>query len=142
MESDSTQNANSLRQLLKQPHKEASLLFSTSLLVLVIELIAITVVPMVIPDHIYLRAYLNDIAERNTEEILTDTDQFLIYDDVTGWRNRPNSGKGKWSIDQYGSRTNHPFTVEPSKPLRVLFLGSSLVNGGVNIIADQTASDQ
>jgi hypothetical protein len=93
---------------------------------------------MVVGDNVYLHAYLNDIAEQNTREFATDGDQFLIYDSLTGWRNRPNASKGLWSVDEFGSRTNHPITIERTKPIRVLALGNSLMNGGVNIDINET----
>ncbi len=127
-----------LRSVLTGPRHSVPLIFYTLLLVAVVEVSTAVFGPMLVGDNVYLRAYLNDIAERNTREFATDGDQFLMYDSLTGWKNKPNASKGLWSVDEFGSRTNHPITIERTKPIRILALGNSLMNGGVNIDINET----
>ena len=139
---DQTSNGNMLRSFLLHPRREAPVVFWTVLLLVAVEFIAIVIAPLVVPDHVYLGRYLSDTAKENTAQFLNDEDEYMIRDDVVGWRNRPNSGKGMWAVDEHGSRTTHPFTTEPSKPFRVMILGSSLVNGGGHVTIDETITAQ
>lgn len=115
------------------------LLFRTLVLLLLIELIAVVIAPAIIPDTLYLRAYLNDKAEQATEAFLNN-ESFLIPDSITGWRNKPNTIKENWKVDHYGSRSHHAFEETATKPLRVIFVGSSMINGGTHIRNDETIS--
>lgn len=141
-ELDPTSNGGMLRRTLRHPKRQTPVIFYTLLLLVLLEFSAIVIAPMVLPDHIYLRRYLSDRTLENTEQFLNDEDEYMIRDDITGWRNRPNSSKGIWTVDEHGSRTTHHFTTEPSKPLRVMILGSSLVNGGGHVTIDETITAQ
>jgi hypothetical protein len=105
-----------------------------------VEILVAVAAPVVVPDYKYLSLYLSKKAVKNTELYLLDKDPYLIWDDNLGWRNRPNSGKGNWQVDEHGSRTTHPFTVTPGKETRILFLGSSLTNGGMRVAGNETIS--
>ena len=107
-----------LRRTLRHPRHEAPVVFYTLLLLVAVELIAIVIAPLVIPDHVYLRHYLSDKAKENTVQFLNDEDEYMVRDDLVGWRNRPNSSKGLWAVDEHGSRTTHPFSTVPSKPFQ------------------------
>jgi len=76
----------------------------------------------------------------NSKDFYNNKTEFLIFDPIVGWRNRPNSNKLNWQIDENGARTTHPLGVQRSDKKRVLFLGSSLVNGGMNVSNDETIS--
>jgi hypothetical protein len=117
-------------------------LFLTLVVWLVAELVMALAAPSVIPDHTYLSWYVGPEARANTSKILNDQAGFLLFDSSTGWKNRPNTSRGKWHIDENGSRSTHPFGLERVKPIRALFLGSSLTNGGTGVENSQTISAQ
>lgn len=111
----------------------------TVTLLALIELAAILLVPLVVPKSIYLEKYLPERAIESTNEFLNGG-TYLKPDKATGWRNRPSVEKETWDIDRYGSRSTHPATVQPKKPVRVMFLGSSMINGGAGVTNQQTVS--
>ena len=115
-------------------------LVATFILLVIAELFAIFVGPSVIPGKYYLKLYLDDRAEKNTQEFLTQTGRYFVRDDLLGWSNMPNFSQNNWRTDQYGSRATHDLAVEPSRPNRILFLGSSLINGSVYVTNDETIS--
>jgi hypothetical protein len=131
--------ASGLRQL-GGVRRKAPALFYGLVFLLAAELVAVVAGPMVIPNYVYLRLYLGKKARESTARLLADRDQFLMYDPVVGWRNRPNADRGNWRTDSLGSRSTHPFGLERLKPTRVLFLGSSLTNGGMGVAANETIS--
>ena len=75
----------------------------------------------------------------STREFL-DGDHLLLPDDVVGWSNRPDVAEGNWQIDSLGSRSSHPATALPGKAVRVLFLGSSMINGGTRVTNRETVA--
>ncbi len=127
------------RQVL-QLRRRSPIAFATISIIMVVELLAVGVAPLFIPDNVYIKAYLNDSAEINTRRFLDGVDNYNIRDDLIGWRNKPGCVYGKWEVDEHGSRATHKFTTEPQKPLRVMFLGSSLINGGPFVTTDQSIS--
>jgi hypothetical protein len=115
-------------------------LFLTLVILLAAELCMALLGPLIIPDHTYLSWYVGPDGRANTGQVLADKAAFLLFDSTTGWKNRPGASRGKWHIDEHGSRATHSFGLEPLKPSRILFLGSSLTNGGTGVEADQTIS--
>lgn len=120
--------------------RRSPIAFYTIAIIIIIEILAVFVAPVFIPDNTYIRVYLNDNAELNTRRFLEETDSYNVRDSLIGWRNRPMCVYGKWEVDEHGSRATHEFTTEPQKPLRVMFLGSSLINGGPFVTTDESIS--
>lgn len=118
----------------------APTLFYSLVFLLLAELITALIVPLIIPDHIYLRWYMGKKSIASMKGLLADRHHGLIYDQLLGWRTRPNVVHENWRIDQLGSRATHAFGLTRTKPTRVLFLGNSLVNGGGTVSNDQTIS--
>jgi len=127
------------RQLLRL-RCTAPAVFWTVIVLLSAEFLVVFVAPLIVPEYIYLSLYLNEEARQSTKRFLDGRDIFLLRDEVVGWRNRPNTSRGNWQIDAHGGRHTHPITKEPGRQRRVLFLGSSLINGGVEISNDETIS--
>ena len=114
-------------------------IYLTLVLLLTFELFGIVVAPIFVPSSAYFRLYLNEKARQSTQRFLEENIA-VIPDDVAGWRNRPDFEQGSWKIDEHGSRSAHPITMAREKPLRVLFLGSSMINGGNHVQNDETIS--
>ena len=105
------------------------------------ELLAALLLPAIVPKHIALSWYLGEHARWATGIILDVHDtSFTVYDSLTGWRNRPGSSGGRWQIDSLGSRSTHRLHETKTRPRRLLFLGSSLTNGGDRVSAVETIS--
>lgn len=104
------------------------------------ELVVIFIFPLIISENCYLYFYLPANARISTFQFLNDQKPFLEYDACLGWRNRPNSSRGSWQIDKHGARTTKPVTIEPAEKKRILFLGSSLINGGTDVANNETIS--
>ena len=119
---------------------EAPIVFWSVIVLLTVEAGAVLVGPLVIPDSIYLRGYLSNEAKTNLEDFYTGSESALVFDEVCGWRNRPDFTRDKWVLDQYGGRSTHTIASEPGAKQRVLFLGSSLINGGTNVETSETIS--
>lgn len=126
-------------QMLRVRHR-SPLIFYTVLLLLLLHFIAIAVMPLFVPDEMYLFLYLGKEARESTRMFLDGRHPFLIYDPLLGWRNRPNVRRGKWRIDEQGARTTHPVGAASSGKRRVLFLGNSLINGSTNVSNEETIS--
>ncbi len=107
---------------------------------LLLELMAITMLPLWLADHQYLRIYLSDRAEEKTKLFARDSDPFLMWDDILGWRGRPNSGRAKWHLNAEGIRVSSAYGAGRRKPLRVAFIGNSLTNGSMQVTNDETIS--
>jgi len=120
--------------------RAAPVAFHTVLLLVASEIVVAFVAPAVIPDRFYLRSYLSDKAQEQMRDIVADRTPYLEWDDVLGWKNRPNSGKDKWQIDNHGARTTHRVPVERDGLRRILFLGNSLTNGGMHVENTETIS--
>ncbi|MFC1475474.1 hypothetical protein ACFLQW_00545 [Candidatus Zixiibacteriota bacterium] len=118
----------------------APVIFWTLIILLLAEFFVVFAAPLIVPDHVYLYFYLDERARASTREFLQNRHAFLLRDEITGWRNRPNAEIGKWQLDPHGARTTHVITIQPTKPRRILFLGSSLINGGANISVNETIS--
>lgn len=128
-----------LRQLLRM-RTTSPVLFFTFVLLLIAEFAAAVVGPLVIPDQMYLRAYLSKAAIKSAETFSKNGHMTIVYDEKTGWRSRPNVTKGNWHTDSHGARTTHNITENGARERYVIFLGSSLVNGGTEVSNDQTLS--
>jgi len=128
-----------LRRLINNLRK-APVVAGAVMIIIAAELIMIFVAPMVIPDEVYMRLYLTDFAEENTIEYLHDTDKYNIRDTLVGWQNRPGCVYDKWHTDRNGARATHEYTMTPEKANRVMFLGSSIINGGPFVYIDETIS--
>lgn len=98
------------------------------------------VLPFILPDHFYLNLYLTRTARERTYRFQNDADEFLIYDSAAGWRSRPGVEHGKWRIDAQGARTTHDISTDRKRDGFVIFLGSSLTNGGTQIENSETIS--
>jgi hypothetical protein len=120
--------------------RAAPTLFFGLAFLLAAELLAIIAGPLLLPHYLYLRMYLGETARASTSRLLSGQDQFLMYDSVLGWRSRPNAQRGKWQTDSLGSRTSHPFAARRTTPLRILFLGNSVTNGGMSVSVNETIS--
>jgi hypothetical protein len=116
---------------------------SVALAVLILlgaELAMMTVVPWFCPEHVYLSLYLSDVEKEKTRLLLAGEDKHYIYDELLGWRNMPGCRDGKFRLDEYGARNTHEIGLEPGRVNRVLFLGSSLVNGAPHVENWETIS--
>lgn len=118
----------------------APVVFHTVLFLFTLEIAVAFVAPALVPDRLYLRSYLSDKAEEQMRNIIEDRTPYLEWDDVLGWKNRPNSGQDKWQIDAHGARTTRPVPVERDGLRRILFLGNSLTNGGMHVENTETIS--
>src|SRR5690606_38760289 len=114
---------------LKRLHDGSPTLFYTIGFLLAAELFVTCLAPKLLPQRPYPSLQLTDGCKSATEKFLDGTHRYFMYDDLLGWRNRPVSGAGYWQIDSLGSRSTHSFTPQRTKPVRALFLGSSLMNG-------------
>lgn len=110
------------------------------LLWIVVELGAAFVLPLVLPQGYYLRRYLGDAGQKNLVAFYQGDSEALVYDAAAGWRNKPGYSRGRWQIDEHGGRTTEPIPLERGTKRRAIFLGSSLVNGGTGVTADETIS--
>jgi len=125
---------------LLQARRKAPVIFWTIIFIALAEFFVIVVAPLILPDHFYLNLYLNKKSKASLTEFVAGQDQFLVYDNVVGWRNRPNTSYDEWQVDEYGSRSTHRFGYHKSKPTRIMFLGNSLINGGVHQNVGETIS--
>jgi hypothetical protein len=115
------------------------LVFYTTLFLLLGHLMVAAVMPLFVPDELYLYLYLGKDSRESTKRFLNGEHPFLVYDDILGWRNRPNVKHEKWTTDEHGARTTHRVSTSSSKTY-VMFLGNSLINGGTNVSNDETIS--
>jgi hypothetical protein len=104
------------------------------------EALAALLLPTLVPPPVALSWYLGAEARDATRRFLGDRHPFLMYDSLTGWRNRPGCRQDTWWIDSLGSRSTHPLGWQKTRPRRLLFLGSSLVNGGFQVGPQETIS--
>lgn len=115
------------------------LLFRSIILLFAIEAFAILLAPLFISPTTYINLYLSDRAKQTTQDFFLNS-RFLIPDDKTGWRSKPNTKIKNWEIDSFGSRSSHPVNIHSSKPIRTIFMGSSMINGGTDINNQETLS--
>lgn len=117
----------------------APLLWRTVCAWLSLELVIVFVAPLCVPKTWYLSWYLRSKSVRATRDFLEGR-ALLVPDDVAGWRNKTCVAHGNWVIDEEGSRFAHDRAGRAGKPLRVMLLGSSIINGGTGVRNDQTIS--
>jgi hypothetical protein len=103
------------------------------------EIIAVLILPLILPKTFYLSLYLSSQAKEKTRMFLKNQNS-LIPDTAAGWKNHPNFIRNNWIIDRHGSRATHEFTFQKQKSVRVMFLGSSMMNGGTSITNQETIS--
>lgn len=127
------------RQLLNL-RREAPLVHWFLVIWVLAEVTSAALGPLVIPDHVYLSLYLGNQARQNTRDFYCGKSQALVFDAECGWRNRPNYEREKWRIDEHGSRSTQAISITRNAKTRVLFLGSSLTNGGMSVSAGETIS--
>lgn len=107
---------------------------------LVLELVFALALPALIGDTQYFAWYVPDKAKQSTARFLRD-ENANIPDPIAGWRNKPNVHLGKWVVDANGSRSSHPVDLHhKGAPTRVVFFGSSMVNGGEGVDNQHTIS--
>lgn len=104
-----------------------------------IELVAIILAPMIVPGTIYLRIFLPARSIMAARSFVAG-EAMLLPDSATGWRNRPDTAIHLWAIDSLGSRSTRPATWARRRPVRVVALGSSTMNGGELVSNSQTLS--
>ena len=119
--------------------RKAPLLFRAICIWLALELAIAFIGPLCIPKSQYLSWYLGSGAVRATHEFL-DGEAFLVPDKIAGWRNKPGVAIKNWILDTQGSRCAHRQPGSVKKSLRIMILGSSLMNGGTGVRNDQTIS--
>ena len=124
---------------LKHWSKNAPLLSRILLIWLILEVAGCLVVPSFIPRSWYLSWYLGKKAREGTHRFLKG-EAYLIPDEWCGWKNKPNANKENWIIDEHGARSTHLFKTQPVKSTRAVFLGSSMINGGMHISNNETIS--
>ncbi len=118
----------------------APVLSWTVLFLFLAEVLVAVVAPALLSDRLYLRAYLGRDARESTIQIAGDLGSYLTWNPVTGWRNRPNSSRKKWQVDEHGARATHAFGQHKEGRRRILFLGDSMTNGGTAVTRDETIS--
>lgn len=105
------------------------------------EVLAAAVLPAVLPTRFYLAAYLSDPRSGEALRNFFNNQGILEPDPDTGWRSRAGVQHGLWVTDEHGSRSHEPLSVARQGPrTRVLFLGSSKINGGTELGREQTIS--
>jgi hypothetical protein len=105
------------------------------------EVLAVVVLPAVLPARIYLAAYLSDPRTGEALHSFFNSQGILEPDPDTGWRSRAEVRHGNWVTDEHGARSHEPLSVaRQGTRTRVLFLGSSKINGGTELRSDQTIS--
>ena len=110
------------------------------LITLLLEGLCILVLPSLVPKHFYLRTYLEEAAEKQTLAFSHDQDPYLMWDSAAGWRNRPLAKNGHWDVDEFGSRSSEALSQAHGKKRRLVFLGSSMTNGGMHVSNQETVS--
>ncbi len=118
----------------------APLVFWSLVVLLIAESAVVALGPLMVPDHIYLQGYLSSQAEASLAEFYAGDSSALVFDETCGWRNRPGFARDKWVLDRHGARTTGAISAEPTDKRRILFLGSSLINGGTDIENTETIS--
>lgn len=111
----------------------------TAMILCTAELIIVLVAPLAVPDSFYLRSYLGGASRRSMRDLLTNAPSYLIWDELTGWRNRPEAERGRWQVDANGARTTRSGR-ERADVDQVWFFGDSTVNGGTGLSSEETIS--
>jgi hypothetical protein len=131
---------NSLTDQMRRAFSEAPTFCYGVVVLIAIELATIFIAPAILPSHLYLKLFLPENSKTSIAKLVRGADDYFVYDPVVGWRNRPNANIRKWVTDSLGSRSAHPVLEQSAKPVRVLFLGNSVINGGDRIDANETIS--
>ncbi len=105
-------------------HKLAIVIFSFLLLEFVFSHILI----LIVPDTLYLRAYLNKDAINHTYKVLNKQGSIEL-DSLCGWKNRANIDYYGIVFDKYRSRSFKGISEGKRKKWRIIFLGDSKING-------------
>lgn len=101
--------------------------------------LAVVVLPAVVPERLYLAAYLSDPRSGEALRSFFMGQGILEPDPDTGWRSRAGVQHGNWVTDEHGSRSHEAVSVARlDTRTRVMFLGSSKINGGTELRSDQT----
>ena len=119
--------------------RKAPLLFRAICIWLALELAIAFIGPLCIPKSQYLSWYLGSKTLMATRKFLVGN-AVLVPDKVAGWRNKPNVAIRNWVTDAQGCRFAHQQLGLAKKPMRIMMLGSSMVNGGTGVRNDQTIS--
>ncbi|MFP4423420.1 MAG: hypothetical protein ACLFRG_23055 [Desulfococcaceae bacterium] len=98
-----------------------------------------SVLPRLVPDTVYLRAFLPWQAVVQTRRFLRG-ELDVIPDPKLGWRNRPRHVYQNIRYDEYGSRSAGGIFPEKRKPVRVVFIGDSRTNGYTFVSNAETIS--
>lgn len=125
-----------LDTLRRLPGQAPLLSWSFGLLV-VVELGALLLLPLLVDDGTYLSWYLTESAEESTESFLQG-DHLLTPDSAVGWRSTPLRSVGLWETDSLGARSTGRGEWWDPEVLRVLALGSSVTNGGSGVSNQET----
>jgi len=119
--------------------KSAPVLYKFLFIYIIAEIFVICILPFILDKTIYLSFYLSSQAKEKTHLFFKNQNS-MIPDEVVGWKNRPMTTKKSWIIDENGSRATHKFSFDKQKSIRVMFLGSSMINGGTRISNHETIS--
>ncbi len=128
-----------VRSPLMHMKERAPLLYRIFVFYFAAEFLTIFIIPFILPETTYLSLYLSNKAKEKTR-LFFKNENSLIPDELAGWKNRPGMSRKNWVIDQHGSRATHDFSFQKQKPVRVMFLGSSMINGGTRITNKETIS--
>jgi hypothetical protein len=128
-----------LRNQFSSLRSSAPVIIKVFFLMIILEIFTSLVAPMIIPDSWYLKWYLGERSIARTKQFLTGEIEVVPHE-IIGWVNKPGIKKKNWIIDEHGSRSTHPIKIDRLKPIRVVFLGSSLVNGGMEVRNNETIS--
>ena len=122
--------------------RTASRLRQTMQLLIASELIAVFVLPRLVPGQWYFERYQSDARAALAVRSFFSADHCLLPDPQVGWLNRPGFFTSKTcGTDGHGSRSQQPFGVtREAGKARVMFLGSSMVNGGAYVNGTETIS--
>ncbi|GAA5218537.1 hypothetical protein ACFSJ3_08295 [Corallincola platygyrae] len=108
---------------------DAPLLKRVLLVWIGLELCVAFILPSVLPTRWYFDLYLPDKAVESTHKFLAG-EGYLKPDVNVGWVNQSNLHEHHWQTDQFGARTTATYAMERNGRGRVLFAGSSMINGG------------
>ncbi len=122
-----------------QLHKLSKKLFYFLIFIFAIELFSIFFMPYLLSSTDYLSLFLKKEAKEATVRFFRNENS-VIPDKMLGWVNKKNFKRKNWVIDEHGSRATHEFTEKPSKNIRALFLGSSMINGSSHVTNNETIS--
>ncbi|MFP4586000.1 MAG: hypothetical protein ACLFN9_21715, partial [Desulfococcaceae bacterium] len=98
-----------------------------------------SVLPRLVPDTVYLRAFLPWQAVVQTRRFLRG-ELDVIPDPKLGWRNRPRHVYQNIRYDEHGSRSAQGISPDARKPVRVVFIGDSRTNGYTFVSNAETIS--